>query len=67
MSRCTSPLSCNAARPCAYRANARMTIIDTLSLRNKDAVAKLIDVLNELARVPKRDVTDLLWGKADKP
>ena len=44
-----------------------MAIIDTLSLRNEDAVAKLIDVLYELARDPKRDVTDLLWGKADKP
>ena len=44
-----------------------MTIIDTLSLRNKDVVAKLIDVLNELARDPKRDVANLLWGKADKP
>ena len=44
-----------------------MTVIDTLSLRNKDVVAKLIDVLNELARDPKRDVTDLLWGKTDKP
>ncbi len=44
-----------------------MTIIDTLSLRNEDVVAKLIDVLNELARDPKRDVADLLWGKADKP
>ena len=43
-----------------------MTIIDTLSLRNKDVVAKLIDVLNELASDPKRDVANLLWGKADK-
>ena len=44
-----------------------MTIIDTLSLRTEDAVAKLIDVLNELARDPKRDDADLRWGKADKP
>ena len=44
-----------------------MTIIDTLSLRNKDVVAKLIDVLNELARDPKRDIANLLWGKTDKP
>ena len=44
-----------------------MTIIDTLSLRNEDAVAKLVDVLNELARDPKRDVADLLCSKADKP
>ena len=44
-----------------------MTIIDTLSLRNKDVVAKLINVLNKLARNPKRDVANLLWGKADKP
>ena len=38
-----------------------------ISLRNEDAVDTLIDVLNELARDPKRDVADLLWGKADKP
>ena len=44
-----------------------MTIIDTLSLRNKDIVAKLIGVLNELASNPEHDVTDLLWGKTDKP
>lgn len=44
-----------------------MTVIDTLSLRNEDVVAKLIDVLNELARDPERNVSDLLWGKTDKP
>ena len=44
-----------------------MTIIDTVSLRNGDAVAKLIDVLNGLAKDPERDVADLLWGKTDKP
>ena len=44
-----------------------MTVIDTLSLRNEDVVAKLINVLNELARDPERNVSDLLWCKADKP
>lgn len=44
-----------------------MTVIDTLSLRNEDVVAKLIDVLNELGRDPERNVSDLLWGKTDKP
>ena len=29
--------------------------------------AKLIDVLNELGRDPERNVSDLLWGKTDKP
>ena len=42
-------------------------IVDTLSLRNKDVVAKLIDVLNALASNPEHDVADLLWGKTDKP
>ena len=32
-----------------------------------DVVAKLIGVLNELARDPEHDVTDLPWGKTDKP
>ena len=41
---------------------ALMTVIDTLSLRNEDVVAKLIDVLNELRRDPERNVSDLLWG-----
>lgn len=44
-----------------------MTVIDTLSLRNEDVVAKLIDVLSELARDPERNVSDLLWCKTDKP
>ena len=32
-----------------------------------DVVAKLIDVPNELARDPELNVSDLLWGKTDKP
>ena len=41
--------------------------VGLISLRNEDVVAKLIDVLNELARDPERNVSDLLWGKTDKP
>ena len=61
-----SPSPCR--RPKALKTRETlMTVIDTLSLRNEDVVAKLIDVLNELVRDPKRDVADLLWGRTDKP
>ena len=60
-------VSCGGVSLYSTPSLALMTIIDTLSLRNGDAVAKLIDVLNGLARDPGRDVADLLWGKTDKP
>ena len=40
-----------------------MTIIDTLSLRYKNSVAKLIEVLDAIAANPDADVPTLLWGK----
>ena len=39
-----------------------MTIIDTLSLRCDDPVAKLSQILNAIGHDRKADVTELLWG-----
>lgn len=40
-----------------------MSIIDTLSLRNDDPVAKLAEVLDAMAKNPQADVDRLLWGE----
>lgn len=39
-----------------------MTIIDSLSLRCEDPVARLAQVLNAIGRDKKADVVELLWG-----
>ena len=39
-----------------------MTIIDTLSLRCDNPVAKLSQVLDAIGRDRKADVSELLWG-----
>ena len=49
-----------AVRERAEKRAILMTIIDTLSRRNEDVVATLVNVPNELARDPKRDGADLL-------
>ena len=42
-----------------------MSIIDTLSLRFNDPVAKLSSVLDEIGRNKNADVDALLWGNAN--
>ena len=42
-----------------------MSIIDTLSLRLNDPVAKLSSVLDEIGRNKNEDVAALLWSKAN--
>ena len=44
-----------------------MTIIDTLSLRCDDPVAKLSQVLDAIGRNKKTDVSELLWGPKTQP
>jgi hypothetical protein len=40
-----------------------MTIIDTLSLRHDDPVAKLSQALDAIGRDKKANVSELLWGQ----
>ena len=42
-----------------------MSIIDTLSLRFSDPVAKFSSVLDEIGRNKNADVDALLWGNAN--
>ena len=44
-----------------------MTIIDTLSLRCDDPVAKLSQVLDAIGRSKKTNVSELLWGPKTQP
>lgn len=44
-----------------------MTIIDTLSLRCDDPVAKLSQILGAIGRDKKANVAELLWGAKDSP
>lgn len=44
-----------------------MTIIDTLSLRCDDPVAKLSQVLDAIGRSKKTNVSELLWGPNTQP
>jgi hypothetical protein len=44
-----------------------MTIIDTLSLRCDDPVAKLSQVLDAIGRNKKTNVSELLWGPKTQP
>ena len=44
-----------------------MTVIDTLSLRCEDPVAKLSQVLDAIGRDKKADVSELLWGQKASP
>ena len=44
-----------------------MTIIDTLSLRCDDPVAKLSQVLDAIGRNKKANVSELLWGPKTQP
>ena len=43
-----------------------MGIIDTLSLRFNDPVAKLSSVLDEIGRNKNADIDALLWGNANR-
>ena len=44
-----------------------MTVIDTLSLRCDDPVAKLSQVLDAIGRNKKTNVSELLWGPKTQP
>lgn len=44
-----------------------MTVIDTLSLRCDDPVAKLSQVLDAIGRGKKANVSELLWGPKSQP